>query len=760
VVISIGRFKLTRVKIKDLYPIILVMLLLFVSIACANMLIPSYGVIRFEFGIPEALIAIPDSSFLLTSASFALIWGYYTDRIDRTKVIIAGAFSWTFGMMLTGFSTSFTILLISRMVSGIGMGCILPVGYSIISDAIPPDERSGWFGTLAILSSISNGSGQALSSFIGPIMGWRFPFFLLSGISIVIVCILFFVKIPQRGASENELLDLVELNLDYSYKISKKDLGKILKKKTNKYLIIQGFFAIIPGTLFVYFMTSMLSTHYFDILPDEIMLQTAAIFAGLLGIGYLLGNVIMSYIGDVLFRKNKRNRTRLATASMAISIPFVLLMLFSIQPISSEVVTNLSYPTPIPPREMASYVILTIIEIFKVSPNYIFYFIFGFIGAVLSTGWVSNKNAVMVDVNLPEHKGTSTSFFSLAEQVGKGVTLLLSFSLISFFGSVFNMMIFAVFLWVPSALLWFLAGRSVETDMEFKSKILSERKQVNLLDFIFELEIQMDRATQKVQDSKYYILSDTLKFNKLLDEAITILSYCEKEGENRSITKIEKRAHNLNIKATSIKTMANQIFKILELEDLTAREIDMLNEDLRQIILKIAEGERSTFGDLQIYYEDAYLKIIEARLLRKNDLIKSRGKILEAINIYERVKNLLNERLDIILDNSELSKEDKFVYDKEQDLLEKCSKALVATNNLKEEFEGIFEKLEEKGIAEKDLKKISELTLEYNINLYKVIVDTFGQDKKTKDIILEVLKEIDAIFNDYDKLKELELKVF
>jgi hypothetical protein len=322
------------------------------------------------------------------------------------------------------------------------------------------------------------------------------------------------------------------------------------------------------------------------------------------------------------------------------------------------------------------------------------------------------------------------------------------------------MMLFAVFLWVPSALLWFLAGKSVEVDMEYKSTILLERKQINLLDFIFELEIQMDRAIQKVQDSKYYILSNPLKFNKLLDEAITILSYCENEGEFRSITKIEKRAHDLNNKATSIKIMTNQIFKILELEDLTAIEIDMLNEDLRQIILKIAEGERSTFGDLQIYYEDAYLKIIEARLLRKNDLIKSRGKILEAIKIYERVKNLLNERLDILLDSTELSDEDKFVYDKEQELLEKCSKALIATNNLKEEFEGVFEKLEEKGIAEKDLKKISELTLEYNINLYKVIVDTFGQDKKTKDTFLEVLNEIDAIFNDYDKLKELELKVF
>ncbi|GAH52169.1 unnamed protein product, partial [marine sediment metagenome] len=97
-----------------------------------------------------------------------------------------------------------------------------------------------------------------------------------------------------------------------------------------------------------------------------------------------------------------------------------------------------------------------------------------------------------------------------------------SFSLISFFGSVFNMMLFAVFLWVPAALLWFLASKSVEVDMEYKSTILLERQQINLLDFIFELEIQMDRATQKVQDSKYYILTDQSKFNKLLDEAIII----------------------------------------------------------------------------------------------------------------------------------------------------------------------------------------------------------------------------------------------
>jgi len=270
----------------------------------------------------------------------------------------------------------------------------------------------------------------------------------------------------------------------------------------------------------------------------------------------------------------------------------------------------------------------------------------------------------------------------------------------------------------------------------------------------------MDRAIQKIQDSKYYILSNQKKFNKLFDDAIKIFNYCEKVGEFRSITNIENRAHELNIKALSIKTMANQIFKILNLDDLSAKEIDMLNEDLRQIILNIAEGEKSTFGELQIYYEDAYLKIVEARLLRKNDLIKSKEKILLAIKIYERVKSLLNERFEEITDNSQLTEEDLFVYEKEQDLFKKCSNILIATNKLKEDIDGVFKKLEENGINKKDLKKILELTLEYNVNLYKVIIDTFGQDKKTKKAIKEILSEIDAIFNDYDKFKEEELKVF
>lgn len=723
------------------------------------MLIPSYYAIQLEFHVLESLLAIPDAFFVLVSAFFALIWGYYTDRIDRTKVIMAGAFSWTIGMLLTAFSINYQMLVVSRMLSGAGLGCVLPVGYSIVSDSIPPDERSGWFGTLAILSSISNGMGQALSSFLGPILSWRFPFFLLSAISIVIVFILFFVKIPKRGAREDELIELTQMDLEYQYTISKKDLSSIVKKKTNRYLIIQSFFSIIPGTITIFFLTSMLNIHYFHSLPPQIRLQTATIFAGLLGAGYILGNSILSYLGDILYRRNKKNRTRLAAFCLIMSVPFFVLTLFSITPIQLANL-DISYPTPIPTSEIAHYMFLTIGEIFKNYPNYIFYLIFGLIGTIFSAGPVANRNAVMIDVSLPEHRGTSVSLLNLSEQVGKGLTLIISYFLISLLGSMFNMMLFSTVFWLPAIFLWILATKSVGKDLDTKSMILSERKQISILDYIFELEIQMDRAIQKIQDARHYILTNPEKFDDLLTDAIRIFNYCEKEGKNRSITNIGQKCRKLNMKAKSIKQMANQIFKILKREDLSAKERDVLSEDLRQLDLFIAEGKKSTFGELQIYYEDAYLKIIEARLLRKNDLLKSISKVIEAIKIYDRVKNLLNERLEILDDNSTLNQEDLVAYEKEKALFDKASESLKATIKLKKEFEGIFEKLEEKGIARTDLIKISELTNEYNVNISDIILETFGQEKETKNAILKIIKEIDIIFNEYDNWKEVEFTVF
>ncbi|MBY8987315.1 MAG: MFS transporter, partial [Candidatus Lokiarchaeota archaeon] len=656
------------------------------------------------------------------------------------------------------------ILVFSRVLSGAGLGCVLPVGYSIIGDAIPAEERSGWFGTLAILSSISNGIGQGLSSFLGPIFTWRFPFLLLSVISIIVIFTLFFIKIPQRGAGEDELLELIELDLEYSYRISKKELGMLLRKKTNLYLIIQGFFSIIPGTVLVFFTTSMLMLNYFDLIPLEIRLQTATIFAGMIGVGYILGNLIFSRLGDILFRRNKKNRARLATFCLFLSIPFAIILLISLRPINVNEL-NIVYPDPIQTEDLFIFILRTIVEIFVAYPTYIIFFIFALFASMLGAGPVANRNAVMIDVNMPEHKGTAASFFKLSEQVGKGLTLLISFTLISMLGSIFNMIFLTVSICFPvAALLWLLASRNIEEDMNYKARILQERKQISLIDYIFELEIQLDRAIQKVQDSKYYIRTDVNKFYKLLDDALRIFKFCEREGVSRSITNIEKKAHIMYLRVLLIKQEVLRFYNDYNTQKLIFKEGGNLEKDLasdlRDISIRISEWQKSTFGEIQTYYDDAYLKIVEARMSFKMHLIKGLGKIYSAIKINERVKYLLNERLEIIEEKPELSEDETIVRDKEQELFEKCTNSLIATIKLREEIEFAFNKLKEKGIQTEDLTRISELTQEYDVDLYSVIVDTFGGDNKTKNALIETLEKIDETFDEYEKWKEVDFKVF
>ncbi|MBY9017938.1 MAG: hypothetical protein KGD66_03805, partial [Candidatus Lokiarchaeota archaeon] len=64
------------------------------------------------------------------------------------------------------------------------------------------------------------------------------------------------------------------------------------------------------------------------------------------------------------------------------------------------------------------------------------------------------------------------------------------------------------------------------------------------------------------------------------------------------------------------------------------------------------------------------------------------------------------------------------------------------------------------GIKRQDLIKISDLTLEYGLDLNKIIMETFGQDEKIKSAFLDILNKIGDIFDEYDTWKEVEPTVF
>jgi len=735
------KFRMSKI---ETFSFIIVVLLQFISMATANMLIPQYGNIIQYFGIDKSLIGFADSTFILVSALVSVIWGYYTDRFDRNKIIMMGAFLWSIGTTLTAFNTSrtingFKLLIISRGLTGAGMGSVIPIALSIIGDLIPAEERSSWFGIMAILSSISSGVGQGLASFLAPLtdMGWRFPFLVISAISIVLIIIMFFVKLPSRGSHEEELEILKELEIDYIYQLTKKDIIKVLKKKTNMITFIQGFLSIIPGTLVVYFLTTLFSDKdigLLRLLPDEIRIQVSTIMAAFVGIGYLVGNSVLARLGDILFKKNKKNRVLLSAISLFISVPACILFVIFAPTIDE------SFLSKIQPN--ASFITI-VFDILKEYPQTIGYLIFSFIGSFFSAAPIANRGAIMVDVNLPEHRGTTNSFFNLSEQLGKGFTLALSYWFLRIFGSYQYMIIFASLFWLPAGILWLYATKTVIKDIDEKSMILKERTQITFLDYIFELEILMDQGVQYIHDFARELEKNFQSAQKKLDKAIKIF----KSIENRAKTKIEMTdlysdVHLKLLKALMIKSEFKELQKIKKYKE-------DLNEEVRQLKLKIEEQwEPSDIGKIETLYESVMLKIISAELNRKYDLFVTIKNLKESINTYERVILLAKERL-IDEDIKKLTPEEKEFQERIKELIDRALISKSNTEYLLNRLENIIDHFKSLNVSEENLAKIIHLASEYKISFYDILLDSVER-KKDKKKLERIIKDIDNLFKYYD----------
>ncbi len=736
----------SKLSKQEFFSLILVIILLFVNNAVANMLIPSYGAIVRELGISVSIVAIPDALFTLVSAAFALLWGYYVDKIDRARVIIAGGFCWSFGTLATAFSFNFEMLFLARMVTGAGMGCVLPAGYSILSDVIPEGERSGYFGNLAILSALANGAGQGMSSFIAPLMGvggWKFPFFIMSIISVGIMTMLFFIKFPKRGTREGELAALKNLNLDYNFAISAQDLKAIFKKKTNRNMAAAGFFAIIPGTVIIFFLTTVFTTYFFRFLPEKIALQTSTIFAAMVGLGYLLGNSILGWTGDAVFKRNRRNRVRLGAFSLILTVPACLIMLFAMREITPSFVASQGYPTDIPSDQIMPLVFATIGAVFTQYPPYYFFLIFAVVGSFFSAGAVANRTAILIDVNLPEHRGTAVSFFNLAEQIGKGITLLIAGGLVALIGAItlnplaatHQMMIITILLYIPTGIIWWRMQKTATADMDERSMVLRERQQMSVIDYIFELEISLDGGLQKIHDARPLIPNNLMQALDKITEADKVFENVAIVAENRSMEDVQE-------KANKFRSMSKEI--LTELQGVLRRHRDGTSSfapDMTQIQMKIDEFPRSDLGKIEILYETGYLKVVEARLERKTNDVRALDDLESAIKTFDRVEHLIQERLD------------SQAYEGEEEapraLLKKAQRSEANTIKLRDDLQKVFEELRKAGIEFEDMRKMTDLTVEYNVSMQEVLNETL--DVKRAEIIKAMSVEIDAIFIQYDQ---------
>ena len=116
----------------------------------------------------------------------SLITGFVGDKYGRRFTYQINLLIFGLASIAAAFAQDMTQLIICRFVQGLGLGAEIVVGYSTLTEFVPPATRGRWLAFMAFLTVCGFPVTAILGYLIIPTWGWR-PMFIIAGIGSLIV---------------------------------------------------------------------------------------------------------------------------------------------------------------------------------------------------------------------------------------------------------------------------------------------------------------------------------------------------------------------------------------------------------------------------------------------------------------------------------------------------------------------------------------------------------------------------------------------
>ena len=150
-----------------------------------TMLLPAVPDIITEFNISYNTASWILTAYLIAGAVMTPINGKLSDIYGRKKMVLIIMLIYLIGIFLGGFSSNITILIISRVIQGIGIS-MFPIAFGIVRDQFPPEKLAIGVGTFSAMFAAGSVIGLAIGGSIIQSFGWRMTFLSIIPIAILL----------------------------------------------------------------------------------------------------------------------------------------------------------------------------------------------------------------------------------------------------------------------------------------------------------------------------------------------------------------------------------------------------------------------------------------------------------------------------------------------------------------------------------------------------------------------------------------------
>src|SRR5258708_7939145 len=146
----------------------------FVDMVGLVMLLPLLPFYAQRFGGNATMVGLLISAFSVAQLLSAPFWGKLSDRNGRRPAILMGLWVSAAAYLVFAFAGSILMLLISRVVQGLGGGTI-GVVQAYVADSSKPEDRVKSLGWLSAVTSLGAMAGPALGSALSSLWGPHAP---------------------------------------------------------------------------------------------------------------------------------------------------------------------------------------------------------------------------------------------------------------------------------------------------------------------------------------------------------------------------------------------------------------------------------------------------------------------------------------------------------------------------------------------------------------------------------------------------------
>ncbi len=136
------------------------------------------------------------TAYLISSAIFQIPFARFADLVGRRKIFEWGVLIFSLSTILSGFAPTGTVIIVLRIISGLGSAMMFGTSMAILTSSFPPAQRAKAFGinTAVVYSSLA--AGPFLGGLMTHYWGWQSIFFICGSVGLLVILLSrFFLKI-------------------------------------------------------------------------------------------------------------------------------------------------------------------------------------------------------------------------------------------------------------------------------------------------------------------------------------------------------------------------------------------------------------------------------------------------------------------------------------------------------------------------------------------------------------------------------------